>query len=162
MAHCTGRDWLYAGALERILSRGFDVTHWHNASLLGAPAAFRLGTGLRLMTLHEYWLICPSHVLVRNGEEICTKRTCYTCTVNRGRPPQFWRSNGVITSGLENIDLFLSPSPFVKEMVGKYLPDLPMQILPHFLPSQPAPARRSTVWCTDWCSTTPTTPARLY
>src|SRR6187549_153678 len=47
-AHCTGRDWLYAGALERILSRGFDVTHWHNASLLGAPEAFRWGTGLRL------------------------------------------------------------------------------------------------------------------
>lgn len=23
--HCTGRDWLYAGALERMLSRGFDI-----------------------------------------------------------------------------------------------------------------------------------------
>ncbi len=139
-AHCTGRDWLHAGALERILGRGFDVTHWHNASLLGAPAAFRWGTGLRLMTLHEYWLICASHVLLRNGEEICAKRTCHSCTINLGRPPQFWRSNGVITSGLENIDLFLAPSPFVKQMVKSYLPDLPMQILPHFLPSQPAPA----------------------
>ena len=139
-AHCTGRDWLHASALERILQRGFDVTHWHNASLLGAPAAFRWGSGLRLMTLHEYWLICPSHVLVRNGEEICTKRTCYSCTMNRGRPPQFWRKKGVITGGLENIDLFLAPSPFVKQMVGTYLPDLPMLVLPHFLPSQPAPA----------------------
>ena len=92
MAHCTGRDWLYAGTLERILSRGFDVTHWHNASLFGAPAAFRLGTGLRLMMLHEYWLIC-------------TKRTCYSCAVNLGRPPQFWRNNGVIASGQENIAL---------------------------------------------------------
>lgn len=91
-ARRTGRDWLYAGRLERILIRGFDATHWHSASLLGAPAAFRLGTGPRLMTLHEYWLIC-------------TKRTCYSCAVNRGRPLQFWRRNGVITNGLENISL---------------------------------------------------------
>lgn len=67
-------------------------THWHNGSLLDAPAAFRLGTGLRLMTLHEYWLIC-------------TKRTCYRCAVNLGRPPQFWRNNGLITNGLENSSL---------------------------------------------------------
>jgi hypothetical protein len=40
LAHCTGRDWFYADALERILGRGFDVTHWHNASLLGAPELF--------------------------------------------------------------------------------------------------------------------------
>jgi len=139
-AHCTGRDWFYAGALERIMSRGFDVTHWHNASLMGAPEAFRWGSGLRLMTLHEYWLICPSHILFRNGEAICTKRTCSSCTIRRGRPPQLWRTNGVIANGLENIDLFLAPSPFVKEMVGRYLPDLPMRILPHFLASQPAPA----------------------
>ena len=34
-AHLAGRDWLYAGVLREILSSGFDVTHWHNASLLG-------------------------------------------------------------------------------------------------------------------------------
>ena len=137
-AHCSGRDWLHAGALEKILSRGFDVTHWHNASLLGAPASFRWGTGLRLMTLHEYWLVCPSHILFRNGEEICTRRTCHTCTIHRGRPPQFWRTDGLVTNGLDNIDLFLAPSPFVREMVARYLPGLPMQVLPHFVAPRPA------------------------
>lgn len=134
-AHVAGRDWLYAGALREILSSGFDVTHWHNASLLGAPQAFRWGTGLRLMTLHEYWLICPSHVLFRNGEEICTQRTCHSCTMRRGRPPQFWRQDGVIRHGLENIDMFLAPSRFVENKVREYLPELPMQVLPHFLGS---------------------------
>lgn len=136
-AHCTGRDWLHAGALREILSAGFDVTHWGNSSLLGAPAAFRWGTGKRLMTLHEYWLVCPSHILMRNGEEICTERTCYRCTLRRGRPPQFWRSNGVITEGLENIDLFLAPSAFVKETIAQYLPQLPIEILPNFVPRRP-------------------------
>ena len=134
-AHVAARDWLYAGALREILSSGFDVTHWHNASLLGAPQAFRWGTGLRLMTLHEYWLICSSHVLFRNGEEICTQRTCHSCTMRRGRPPQLWRQDGVIRNGLENIDMFLAPSRFVQDKVREYLPDLPMQVLPHFLGS---------------------------
>ncbi len=132
-AHVAGRDWLYSGAQREILSSGFDVTHWHNASLLGAPQAFRWGKGLRLMTLHEYWLVCPSHVLFRNGEEICTQRTCHSCTVRRGRPPQLWRSNGVIRDGLENIDMFLAPSRFVQNKVREFLPGLPMQVLPHFL-----------------------------
>jgi glycosyltransferase involved in cell wall biosynthesis len=134
-AHVAGRDWLYAGALREILSSGFDVTHWHNASLLGAPQAFRWGTGLRLMTLHEYWLICPSHVLFRNGEEICTQRTCHSCTIRRGRPPQLWRQDGVIREGLQDIDMFLAPSRFVQDKVREYLPELPMQVLPHFLGS---------------------------
>jgi glycosyltransferase involved in cell wall biosynthesis len=87
------------------------------------------------MTLHEYWLICPSHVLFRNGEEICTQRTCHSCTIRRGRPPQLWRQNGVIRDGLENIDLFLAPSRFVQDKVREFLPELPMKVLPHFLGS---------------------------
>lgn len=138
-AHVTGRDWLHAGPVREILSSGFDVTHWHNASLLGAPQVFRWGTGLRLMTLHEYWLVCASHVLFRNGEEICTRRTCHSCTIRRGRPPQLWRRDGVIRQGLENIDMFLAPSPFVQAKVREHLPDLPMQILPHFLATVRAP-----------------------
>lgn len=134
VAHCTGRDWMHAGALREILSAGFDVTHWHNSSLLGAPAAFRWGTGVRLMTLHEFWLVCPSHVLMRNGKEICTRRTCYRCTMRRGRPPQLWRRGGVITEGLENIDLFLAPSEFVKRTIAGYLPHLPIEVLPNFVP----------------------------
>lgn len=134
-AHCTGKDWLYANRLREILSAGFDVTHWHNASLLGAPEAFRWGTGVRLMTLHEFWLICPSHILFRNGREVCTKRTCHSCTMRRGKPPQLWRANGLITEGLENIDRFLAPSEFVRQRVLAELPGLPLDVLPHFLTS---------------------------
>lgn len=139
-AHCTGKDWLHAGALREILGQGFDVTHWHNASLLGAPEAFRWGSGLRLMTLHEYWLICASHVLVRNGEGVCTQRTCYRCTVQRGRPPQLWRKGGLVNRGLEHIDQFLAPSEFVRQKVQEYLPELRVQVLPNFVNARPAAA----------------------
>jgi glycosyltransferase involved in cell wall biosynthesis len=136
-AHCTGRDWFQSEALELILGQGFDVTHWHNASLLGAPAAFRFGTGVRLMTLHEYWLVCAAHSLMRNGTEACTNRTCHSCSISRGRPPQLWRSGGVVGRGLENIDLFLAPSQFVKNKIAEFLPALPIEVLPNFLPDRP-------------------------
>ncbi len=138
VAHCTGRDWFQSKELERILGQGFDVTHWHNSSLLGAPAAFRLGNGVRLMTLHEYWLVCAAHSLMRNGTEVCANRTCHSCAISRGRPPQFWRSNGVVNRGLENIDLFLAPSQFVKDKVAEFLPQIPIEVLPNFLPDRPA------------------------
>jgi glycosyltransferase involved in cell wall biosynthesis len=138
-AHMTGRDWLYATEVRRILSQGFDVTHWHNPSLIGAPEVFRWGSGLRLMTLHEYWLICSSHILFRNGEATCDKRTCHSCTMRRGRPPQLWREDGVVRSGLENIDLFLAPSAFVESKVKEYLPEIPIRVLPHFLGAAAVP-----------------------
>lgn len=138
-AHISGRDSMYAPALRRILGQGFDVTHWHNASLLGAPEAFRWGSGFRLMTLHEYWLICPSHILFRNGESNCDKRTCHTCLLRRGRPPQFWRRGGVIRDGLQNIDLFLAPSAFVARKIKGFLPDLPVRVLPHFTTANTVP-----------------------
>lgn len=136
-AHCTGRDWFQSEALERILGQGFDVTHWHNSSLLGAPAAFRFGTGVRLMTLHEYWLVCAAHSLMRNGKEACTNRTCHTCTMARGRPPQLWRKSGVVADGLADIDLFLAPSQFVKDTTNEFLPGIPIEVLPNFLPERP-------------------------
>ncbi|MBM3758557.1 MAG: glycosyltransferase family 4 protein [Acidobacteria bacterium] len=89
------------------------------------------------MTLHEYWVVCAAHSLMRNGTEVCTTRTCHTCTIRRGRPPQLWRSGGVVASGLDNIDLFLAPSQFVKDKVEEFLPQIPIEVLPNFLPDRP-------------------------
>ncbi len=58
-----GRPGLQAPALRRWLDRGsFDVIHYNNVSLLGGPHVFRYGTGLKLCTLIEHWLVCPMHV----------------------------------------------------------------------------------------------------
>src|SRR5262249_52055310 len=109
----TGRPVLQAAGLRRWLDAGaFDVIHYNNVSLLGGPAVFRYGRGLKLCTLIEHWLVCPMHVLWKFDREVCTKPTCYRCTVAGGRPPQFWRSTTLMRNATRHIDAFLGPSLF--------------------------------------------------
>ncbi len=84
----TGRPILQAAALRRwIEDDTFDVIHYNNVSLLGGPAVFRYGRGLKLCTLSDHWLVCPMHVLWKLGREVCERPTCYRCTLAGGRPP---------------------------------------------------------------------------
>jgi hypothetical protein len=46
----------------QILETGFDVIHYHNISLVGGPTILAYGQGIKLYTMHEYWLVCPTHV----------------------------------------------------------------------------------------------------
>ena len=86
-AQQTGRPAAYAARLAALIDeRDYDVIHYHNVSLMGGPGVLRNDRALKLYTAHEYWLICPTHVLFRNGEEACTKRTCWSCTLRSRRP----------------------------------------------------------------------------
>ena len=40
--------------------------------------------------------MCPTHVLWRHGREPCTGRECFRCRSHYGRPPQLWRSTGML------------------------------------------------------------------
>ncbi len=93
-----------------------DVIHYNNVSLLGGPAVFARGTGLKLCTLIEHWLVCPMHVLWKFDREVCTKPTCFTCTLAGGRPPQLWRKTGLMRRATRHIDAFLGPSVFTIRM----------------------------------------------
>src|SRR5712692_1478003 len=62
-AHQLGRPALYDRRLRAILQDGPDVIHFHNVSLMGAPGVLELGRAVKLYTAHEYWLICPTHLL---------------------------------------------------------------------------------------------------
>ncbi len=101
----------YRSRLARLLD-GFDVVHFHNPSLVGAARGLELGGGLKLYTTHEHWLLCPTHVLFRYRREVCTRRTCWRCTLKHGRPPQLWRSTSLLDSSVATLDLLLSPSRF--------------------------------------------------
>jgi glycosyltransferase involved in cell wall biosynthesis len=85
-------------------------------SLLGGPAVFARGTGLKLCTLIEHWLVCPMHVLWKFDREVCTKPTCFACTLAGGRPPQLWRNTGLMRRATRHIDAFLGPSVFTIRM----------------------------------------------
>jgi glycosyltransferase involved in cell wall biosynthesis len=135
-AHQLGRPALYGRRLRALLEEGgYDVIHFHNVSLLGAPGLLRLGRGVKLYTTHEYWLICPTHVLFAFNREACTERRCLACTVSYRRPPQLWRSTGALAGALRHVDALLVPSAFALEQHRAQGIDRPLHLLPHFVPA---------------------------
>lgn len=111
----------------------FDVIHFHNISLVGGPAILALGAALKLYTLHEHWLVCPTHVLYKFNREPCNKPACFGCTIAHGRPPQLWRYSGLLQRCLAHVDSFIAPSRFTLERHVRAGIDRPMALLPHGL-----------------------------
>lgn len=116
------------------LVRGFDVVHFHNPSLLGGPSSLSLGDAdaVRLYTTHEHWLLCPTHVLFRYGREVCTKRTCFSCTLSYGRPPQPWRATDLLARGVGRLDALLAPSRFTADLHRAAFPRARIEVIPLF------------------------------
>lgn len=146
-AHQLGRPALYARHLREVLEgQPYDVIHYHNVSLMGGPGVLRLGRAVKLYTAHEYWLVCPTHVLFTFDREACTERRCLACTLHAKRPPQAWRYTGLLRRCARHVDRFLMPSRFALERHRADGLDRPMTHLPHFVPQPvaedqaPAPA----------------------
>lgn len=113
VTYLTGRPVLRQARLDRLFAQErFDVTHFHNISLLG-PRVLRIGTGVRLLTLHEHWLVCPMHVLWKDNKELCIEPSCLRCTLRFRRPPQLWRATDLLARSLAGIDAVLAPTQFV-------------------------------------------------
>src|SRR5215467_5574540 len=80
LTHQVGRPLINGGRIARLLAtESFDVIHFHNVSLIGGPGLLRYGTGIKLYSAHEHWLICPTHTLWRRNREPCTGRQCLRC-----------------------------------------------------------------------------------
>ncbi len=73
----TGWPVLKSSQLNAILAKPFDVIHFHNISLVGGPKVLEYGRAVKLYTLHEYWLVCPTHMLFKFGQEVCTRAVLY-------------------------------------------------------------------------------------
>jgi len=112
--HQIGRPILGSVTIREILDRPFDVIHYHNVSLVGGPGILRYGKAVKLYTLHEYWLICPTHSLFKFKRETCSRRQCLWCILTYRRPPQLWRYSDLIAQAVKHVDLFLAPSEFVR------------------------------------------------
>ncbi len=131
----TGRPVRSHRYLQELLADGgFDVIHYHNVSLLGGPGILRFGSALKLYTLHEHWLVCPMHVLWRYDREPCNERTCIRCQLKAHRPPQLWRHGGMLKRCMRSINLFLAPSEFTLYKHRELGLDVPLRLLPHFVP----------------------------
>jgi glycosyltransferase involved in cell wall biosynthesis len=133
-SHQLGTPALYGRQIRKILSDGqHDVIHYHNISLVGGPGVLRFGTAVKLYTTHEYWLVCPTHVLFAFNREACTQKRCLRCTLHARRPPQLWRYTGWLKRCTRAVDAFLVPSGFAIERHEAEL-DLPVVRMPLFIP----------------------------
>ena len=145
LTHQTGKPGLKARPLRTLLeSKSFDILHFHNISLLG-PGVLTLAprnrSCLKLFTLHENWLICPTHVLWKFNRRPCEKPQCLACTILARRPPQLWRYSGFLDRCVAHLDALLSPSRFLVKMHRKRGFAHPMHDLPYLIP-EPAVATR--------------------
>lgn len=139
LTHQTGRPVVHGRRIRRLLAAGkFDVVNFHNVSLLGGPGILRYGEdAIRLYTAHEHWLICPTHVLWRNGREPCMRPACTRCVLTHRRPPQLWRYTGSLVRHLRHVDAIIALSEFSREKHREFGFPYMMEVLPPFLPDEP-------------------------
>ena len=130
----TGYPVLKLRRIREILDTGFDVIHYHNISLVGGPKILEYGAGIKLYTMHECWLICPTHVLFRYKKAPCVQRHCLACQLVYGRPPQWWRYSGLLSRALAHVDAFIAPSCFSQAVHEQRGLDIPIVHLPSFVP----------------------------
>ena len=143
VSHQIGGPGPYQRQLREVLAPGrYDVIHFHNISLVGGPGVLRYGDGIKLYTAHEYWLVCPTHVLFRFDGKACFEKSCLRCTLQHKRPPQLWRSTGLINDCLRSLDRLLLQSRFAIERHRAEGIEAPMELMPGFVPvpiAEPAP-----------------------
>ncbi|NNM20032.1 MAG: glycosyltransferase family 4 protein [Gammaproteobacteria bacterium] len=129
----TGRPGLKHAALKKILDRSFDVVHFHNISLVGGPAVLRLSKApVTLYSLHEHWLLCPTHIFWKNRTHACDVKQCLRCSLRSGIPPQLWRYTGLIRRSLAGVDAMLAPSDFTARKHEEAGIGQNIQVLPLF------------------------------
>jgi len=130
----TGYPLFKSRRIRQILKADFDVINYHNISLVGGPALLKYGSGIKLYTLHEYWLVCPTHVLFRFNRAPCVKKHCVLCSLTYTRPPQWWRYTPLLKSAVRHVDAFICPDQFTAAKHREMGLDLPIVHIPHFVP----------------------------
>ena len=133
--HQTGFPLFKSVAIHQILAKSFDVIHYHNISLVGGLKILEYGRGIKLYTMHEYWLLCPTHILFRFNRAACARSHCFFCSLVYKRPPQWWRRLGLFKPVFKHVDALLAPSHFSKNVHKQLGLDVPIVHLPHFVPS---------------------------
>ncbi len=140
----TGRPGLKQEALMRILSRDFDVVHFHNISLVGGLGALQLSRApCTLYTLHEHWLVCATHVFWKDRSHACDRPQCLTCCLRSGAPPQLWRYTDMRDAALSHVDRLISPSAYTAARHTSSGVRTPITVIPHFYEMPPASASAS-------------------
>jgi glycosyltransferase involved in cell wall biosynthesis len=127
----TGHPGLKSSAERAIFARAFDVVHFHNISLVGGPAIIPWSRApVTVYTLHEHWLLCPTHIFWKNRSRVCDHKTCFTCSLMSGIPPQLWRYTGLVERSVSHLDALFAPSEYTARRHREAGFKLPIHILP--------------------------------
>jgi glycosyltransferase involved in cell wall biosynthesis len=141
--HQTGFPFFKSSRIRQILNKGFNVIHYHNISLVGGPKILEYGKGIKLYTMREYWLVCPTHVMFRFNRAACTHPHCLLCCLTYKRPPQWWRYLRLLEKSVRHVDAFISQTHFCKDLHHEMGLDVPTVCLPNFVPSAETGSKRS-------------------
>jgi len=129
----TGLSLFKTARIRQILEKGFDVIHYHNISLVGGLKILEYGKGIKLYTMHEYWLVCPTHVILKFNRTACLNPKCFFCVLAYKRPIQLWRYFGLFNDALTHVNTFISPSRSCKKIHHRMGLDVPIAYLPNFV-----------------------------
>jgi glycosyltransferase involved in cell wall biosynthesis len=132
----TGFPFLKSARIRQILEKGFDVIHYHNISLVGGPKILKYGEGIKLYTMHEYWLVCPTHIMFRFNRTTCNNPKCFPCILTFKRPPQLWRYLRFFDDAIKHVHAFIAPSRSCKQIHHRMGLNVPITYLPHFVISK--------------------------
>jgi glycosyltransferase involved in cell wall biosynthesis len=133
ITHQISSPGLKAPALRRIFERDFDVVNFHNISLIGGLGILAMSqAAVNVYTLHEHWLLCPTHIFWKNGKQACDKPQCIPCCLRSGIPPQLWRNHGFVRKSLQHVDALLSPSVYTARRHEEADLGRPIHVLPTY------------------------------
>lgn len=136
----TGRPYFKSKSLREVMDADdTDVIHFHNISLVGGPGVLGLGTNrraARIMSAHEHWLVCPTHLLREDDRGSVDSGASIRGQLAARRPPQLWRYSSAIENGLRELDALIFPSRHALEEHARRGVDawVPLVQLPYFLP----------------------------
>ena len=133
--HGRFQPYLERSRLAEWLNGRFDVVHFHDLLGMGGPSLWRLGTGVKLQSLEDYWMICPTRNLRRAGtSNACSGQHCSSCMLMQGRWPQrpWFRGDH---RAVEPIDSFLVPSATSARHHRAFGLRAPISVVPPYLPS---------------------------
>jgi glycosyltransferase involved in cell wall biosynthesis len=113
-----------------------EIVHHNNIFLLGYKILKKHRNYLSLYTAHDYSLICQRYDLLRNGKQVCNKKSCLSCVIRSKRPPQLWRLRNDFKNWINDIDVIIAPSNFMKDKLAEEL-DVRIEHIPNFVPPPP-------------------------
>ena len=111
-----------------------DVLHHHNIAGFG-PSVLKYSAPRVLYTAHDYWAICPLGTLTKPAGTFCYKKSyCSYCLINAKRPLQLWRYASRAGEFLSDIDIIISPSEFLKNVLERNGVTRKVVCIPNFIP----------------------------